>query len=228
MNKIINGCIFPSWLRSDHLNLQIPSRPLGIHRRKILKILKKFHAYAEKEKIMYSLYSGSLVGYYWVKSFIPWDDDIDLIVSEKNFHKIKKNFFKKNIIEGWNFKESKLMGKEIFVGIYQSSEANLIKLLPLNMKQQIDPWARCGIDIMMCHKINKSFFVDSWPYEGIKQVNITKNLYRLINKNYQSDSIPTVQFANIEAKAIQFKYGSKYLEIAYGKNWCKKMHTSLK
>ena len=67
-----------------------------------LKILKYFIKVCEENNITYFIYGGSLLGTVRHNGFIPWDDDIDVIMLRKDFEKLNK-IFEEKIDEKYNF-----------------------------------------------------------------------------------------------------------------------------
>lgn len=67
-----------------------------------MKILKYFIEVCEENNLTYFLYAGSLLGAIRYQGFIPWDDDIDVIMFREDFEKLNK-IFEKNIDEKYKF-----------------------------------------------------------------------------------------------------------------------------
>lgn len=67
-----------------------PSEELRNLQLRCLKILDVVDAMCRKHGIEYSLCGGSVVGAYLYSGFIPWDDDIDLMMTRKNYEKFIK------------------------------------------------------------------------------------------------------------------------------------------
>ena len=50
--------------------------------------MKKVDAFLEEYGIEYYLFGGSLLGAIRHNGFIPWDDDIDIIMDRANYYKL--------------------------------------------------------------------------------------------------------------------------------------------
>lgn len=55
----------------------------------LLKLMKEFDSYAKENGIVYSLAYGTLLGAIRHGGFIPWDDDVDLIMDRSNWTCLK-------------------------------------------------------------------------------------------------------------------------------------------
>ena len=58
----------------------------------LFEMLIDFNEFCKKNKIYYSLAGGSSLGAVRHGGFIPWDDDVDILISRKDFEKVKKFF----------------------------------------------------------------------------------------------------------------------------------------
>lgn len=67
--------------------------------KELLVLLKEFHSFADSYQIKYSLAYGSLLGAVRHKGFIPWDDDLDIIVDRSNYLKIIDAVGKQKVLE---------------------------------------------------------------------------------------------------------------------------------
>ncbi len=67
-----------------------------------IKILKYFIKVCEENDLTYFIYGGSLLGTVRHGGFIPWDDDIDVIMFREDFEKLSK-IFENDIDERYKF-----------------------------------------------------------------------------------------------------------------------------
>lgn len=64
---------------------------------KVLEVLDTFDAICKKHNIKYFLSSGTLLGAVRHKGFIPWDDDVDVVIERTEYEKLKKVCEQENI-----------------------------------------------------------------------------------------------------------------------------------
>lgn len=60
-----------------------------------LNILKDIHSFCMDNGIRYSLYAGTAIGAIRHRGFIPWDDDIDIIMTRNNYRKFVNKWIEK-------------------------------------------------------------------------------------------------------------------------------------
>lgn len=66
------------------------------HRQKeLLRMIKEVNSFLEESHIQYSVCGGTLLGAIRHNGFIPWDDDIDIMIDRPNYEKLVK-LFKRN------------------------------------------------------------------------------------------------------------------------------------
>ena len=70
-------------------------KKLALIQKNLLTIMDICHDICKNNNIKYSLIGGSMLGAVRHQGFIPWDDDIDIIMNFKDFLKFKKIFNKK-------------------------------------------------------------------------------------------------------------------------------------
>lgn len=58
----------------------------------LLEMMKDVHAFCESNKIEYSLCGGTLLGAIRHNGYIPWDDDIDIMMERPHYENFLKEF----------------------------------------------------------------------------------------------------------------------------------------
>ena len=85
---IQEGCIFPQGIKSSHMKFELGSENHKQSKLVCRKGLEIFHNFCEANNLLYTIQGGSLMGYYWTKNIIYWDDDIDVHVEQTALKKI--------------------------------------------------------------------------------------------------------------------------------------------
>lgn len=108
------------------------------------EMLKKLILFLENNNINYYIWAGTFLGAVRHKGFIPWDDDIDLIIPRPDYNKLIKILSDNNKISdelfgiGYELNNSdwpfiKIINKCIFVEEYDMCDKNLwLDIFPLD------------------------------------------------------------------------------------------------
>lgn len=70
--------------------------PLEEQKRILVDMLSYFDSFCRKHEIEYSITWGTLIGAIRHKGFIPWDDDIDVMLDRKNYEKFLQLYSEKD------------------------------------------------------------------------------------------------------------------------------------
>lgn len=105
-----------------------------------LEMLEEVDEFCRKNDILYSLSCGTLLGAIRHKGFIPWDDDLDIMMPLPSLLKFKNSFSSNNCIYAdvdtishYEFGFSRIVHKQSFskVGVFSKSYGINIDLYPI-------------------------------------------------------------------------------------------------
>ena len=85
MKQIYMVYVGPKQIKTEHKKFEIGSEEHINDLVELHYILGLLHSFSVKHNILYSLAYGNLLGYYREGGQIFWDDDIDIILSKKNY-----------------------------------------------------------------------------------------------------------------------------------------------
>ena len=71
-----------------------------------LNLLKEFDSFCEKNKLLYYVCGGGCIGAIRHQGFIPWDDDIDVMMPRKDFEKLKVLWTKQHSDSQYRFNDN--------------------------------------------------------------------------------------------------------------------------
>lgn len=165
-----------------------------------LEILKKIDSICKEMKLKYCLAYGTLIGAIRHKGFIPWDDDIDIMMPRRDYD-ILVDYFVKN--------KTKLAPFEIFNNREDSNYPYMIsRISDSRYELDVDNEKSYGIGL----------FVDVYPLDGVGDT--VEEYTRLKNKSSRYASIcflSTREAVKRENTKSFIKYLVKYPAFLVGK-----------
>jgi len=146
-----------------------------------LSMLKDFDAVCQKHRISYQLFSGTALGAVRHKGFIPWDDDIDVVMLREDYERFfdsaskeldsNKYYVQREFSEHWPMIFSKLrLNGTTYIEKYHSHDARIHQGI--------------YIDIFPCDNLSDNRLMQKLQYIASKIV-IAKSLYA---RGYETNS----------------------------------------
>ena len=207
---------------SDHQQLLLFSNELNDYNNSIEKTLELFHKFAEDNNIIYTLFAGSLIGYYRDGNPIPWDDDEDIMVRFNDSHKLHKlwDSGKNERLEGvlighsWIIRDIEIRGKKLQMLKEWRDKNNLGTWYKFKIPNKYGKKDIGGIDIGYIVSRNNKLY---------ESMNVSKEAPGPKNDD-GPEECPIVQYGNIKTRAIIKERGIPYLNKKYGKKWILNKH----
>ncbi len=186
---------------------------------KILEVMKYIDSLCRKNNIVYFIMGGTALGAIRHKGFIPWDDDLDIFMTPKEYEKFRTAYeldaSGRFYLQEWKTVPDKLEHAKL--------RMNGTTLIEENFKDRKDMHHGIYVDIMILHKVPDSRFIQKLVYFESKFV----TLYALSQRNWKPKS--TVQsFALASLKILPSQLIArmcynriyKYDDMVDGFKWC--------
>lgn len=125
----------------------------------LLKILIEFDRVCKELKIKYSLSSGTLLGAVRHRGFIPWDDDIDVIMTRHNY-------------EMFSEKAQSILSNKYFLQTYETD-----KKYPHHFAKFLNTEIVAVEKANMELNIQRGLFIDIFPVDIIPNNKVLRLLY---------------------------------------------------
>ncbi len=207
---ILKNIRVPTYVRSDHQRLRLTSTDLSKFIEQELSTLKTFHNFCQKNSIHYSLIAWTLMGYYVIGEAFPWDDDIDVVMSEQDYKKFLRIFISlpepghTRFHRAWICKKIEIDWEQFWLCRHKYN-IDWMKLVKY-------PWIGDigGID-----------FGFTWEKEGKTYESMNKNKIAPV---IQENNLCRVFFGGIETMVVNKSIAENYLNTVYGNNWKELVH----
>ncbi len=168
---------------------------LGKLKEKELDILKETVKVCDKLGLKYSLFYGTLIGVVRHQGFIPWDDDIDIIMPREDY-----NIFVKEA--------QKYLPSNLFVQHYSTEKNNNNFFVKIRDRKTLF-LERNSQEFDICHGI----FIDIFPFDRCnpkkEKIEYKKRFFfNMITDCYSMENIKTIQnnIKRMIAKIVHYTY----------------------
>jgi lipopolysaccharide cholinephosphotransferase len=117
----------------------------------LLQMLKRVDAICKENNIQWWLSSGTLLGAARHKGFIPWDDDIDIVMLRKDYRRLEKILLK---MEDKEFILHSMRSDVEYVNCFAKYRKRQGEVISKNRRYNYYKWRGIGFDIFTIEKTN--------------------------------------------------------------------------
>ena len=158
------------------------------------EILKLFDAFCKENNITYYLSHGTLLGAIRYKKFIPWDDDVDLLIPREDYNRMLKLFKDTERYKLFAFEKNKK---------YRYPFAKLCDMTTRKVENNANNGIELGVDIDI-------FPIDAWDDDLEKAkaeaAYIQKNMYYLyLTKLKKPDTTNVIKNIALRIMLLYYK-----------------------
>lgn len=207
--KPLKSAIFKYKKREDDTILSLSDA-----QQHLKEILKNFDEFCLRNEIKYSLAYGSLIGAAREKDIIPWDDDIDVMMTRDNFNKLLESMHDINKVNLRAYHYSNI--KHTYTNEIRIYKDGFYRVLSNSNHKYLTPLC---VDIFVIDEIPAS--LDKQVCSKVKRIlsSIQRDKSRLILKEakYDSKSMFRAMLRNVK-KAIHIFPTSNCLHKRVDKN----------
>lgn len=177
-----------------------------------LRLLLIFDQICKSIGVQYTLIWGSLIGAVRHKGFIPWDDDLDVLVKRDDFEKLM-NYFENNNISPYKIASRKNTNNYVY-GIPRFFNSNFIYKSTIPGEK----------------KIELGIFIDIYPLDNYgDSISVVNKVYKKMHKLKRNYYIYVGNFyAEKGIKKFLFILKHKYFKIRYGNTFFDKIEREQK
>lgn len=134
-------------------------------------MFKDFHVFCTENNINYYMVAGTLIGAVRHRGFIPWDDDIDLVLFREDYDKLKEMIGKSSYSEAYQIIEPWKQDRISKVLRFESKKTTLNDVMG-------DPFGK------------KKLYIDILPIDFVSENRmkrgIISSLFRILDLSYSS------------------------------------------
>lgn len=159
-----------------------------------LEILKDVHSFCIKNNIRYSLSYGTLLGAIRHQGFIPWDDDLDIMMPRPDYERFIQSY---QSTEGYKILPE---GKDSMIAmarVYDTKKTHVV--------MDVSPWCKRDVGI----------WIDIFPIDGAEE---NKSLFK-----QRVDVIYNLWIQNFKYRLTQISYNTRKTFIQKLKLFIKKI-----